>query len=134
MLSEARSMAISEQSGKTLIYRAGYGADWGLFGWPKDKRPFSSVILDKGISESIKTDIVEFLKSSKWYFERGIPYRRGYLLYGPPGCGKTSFITALAGFFFNLRADQNILRFFRISSVSISVPYRTAIRFGTIRV
>ncbi len=22
---------------------------------------------------------------------RGIPYRRGYLLYGPPGCGKTSF-------------------------------------------
>jgi KaiC/GvpD/RAD55 family RecA-like ATPase len=22
----------------------------------------------------------------------GIPYRRGYLLYGPPGCGKTSFM------------------------------------------
>lgn len=28
---------------------------------------------------------------------QGIPYRRGYLLYGPPGCGKSSFITALAG-------------------------------------
>lgn len=27
----------------------------------------------------------------------GIPYRRGYLLHGPPGCGKSSFITALAG-------------------------------------
>lgn len=27
----------------------------------------------------------------------GIPYRRGYLLYGPPGCGKSSFIQALAG-------------------------------------
>lgn len=22
----------------------------------------------------------------------GIPYRRGYLLYGPPGCGKSSFM------------------------------------------
>ena len=32
-----------------------------------------------------------------WYVERGIPYRRGYLLHGPPGSGKTSFITALAG-------------------------------------
>lgn len=27
----------------------------------------------------------------------GIPYRRGYLLHGPPGGGKTSFIQALAG-------------------------------------
>ncbi|KAM7427693.1 mitochondrial chaperone [Porites harrisoni] len=27
----------------------------------------------------------------------GIPYRRGYLLFGPPGCGKSSFIQALAG-------------------------------------
>lgn len=27
----------------------------------------------------------------------GIPYRRGYLLHGPPGGGKSSFIMALAG-------------------------------------
>lgn len=25
-------------------------------------------------------------------FFLGIPYRRGYLLYGPPGCGKSSFM------------------------------------------
>ena len=29
----------------------------------------------------------------------GIPYRRGYLLHGPPGSGKSSFIQALAGSF-----------------------------------
>jgi mitochondrial chaperone BCS1 len=35
--------------------------------------------------------------------DREIPYRRGYLLYGPAGPGKTSAITALAGFsFFDL--------------------------------
>ena len=27
----------------------------------------------------------------------GIPWRRGYLFYGPPGAGKTSLVTALAG-------------------------------------
>lgn len=96
MLLHARQSALSEQSGKTLIYHAGLGGDWGLFGWPKDKRPFKSVVLDDQIAEKIKHDMIEFLGTSKWYYDRGIPYRRGYLLYGPPGCGKTSFITALA--------------------------------------
>lgn len=98
ILNESRKMALNAQTGKTLIYNARTGMEWGLSGWPKDKRPFSSVILDVGIAENIRNDILEFLKSSKWYRERGIPYRRGYLLYGPPGTGKTSFITALAGF------------------------------------
>lgn len=97
MLFEARNSALSGQSGKTLIYHPGLGKDWGVFGWPNNKRPFSSVVLERGVAEALKNDILDFLRSSKWYFERGIPYRRGYLLYGPPGCGKTSFITALAG-------------------------------------
>ena len=33
----------------------------------------------------------------QWYADRGIPFRRGYLLYGVPGSGKSSLIHAIAG-------------------------------------
>lgn len=33
------------------------------------------------------------------YLEHGIPYKRTFLLYGPPGCGKSSLIRAVASQF-----------------------------------
>ena len=87
---------MSAMLGKTVMYTV-IGTDWRPFGHPKVRRPVSSVVLDNGVSESILTDVRDFMDSQNWYKERGIPYRRGYLLHGPPGCGKTSFITALAG-------------------------------------
>merc|ERR1719341_1439984 len=73
------------------------GTDWRQFGHPRQRRPLNSVVLDTGLSQGIVSDVREFMDSQDWYKDRGIPYRRGYLLHGPPGCGKTSFITALAG-------------------------------------
>ena len=71
--------------------------EWAALGKPRLKRPLGSVILDDGVKEGLVADVKEFLAARQWYVDRGVPYRRGYLLYGPPGTGKTSFIQALAG-------------------------------------
>ncbi|XP_047935590.2 mitochondrial chaperone BCS1 isoform X2 [Anser cygnoides] len=96
ILQEARELALQQQEGRTIMYTA-MGAEWRQFGFPRRRRPLSSVVLEEGVSERLVQDVKEFIDNPKWYSERGIPYRRGYLLYGPPGCGKSSFITALAG-------------------------------------
>ena len=96
LFKEAHDIATQAVEGKTVIYSA-YSTKWEKFGHPRSKRPLESVILDKGVKDRIVADVQDFLSSSKWYYERGIPYRRGYLLYGPPGTGKSSFIQALAG-------------------------------------
>ena len=40
---------------------------------------------------------IELWRSSRtWYLEKGIPWKRGWLLYGPPGTGKTALARAFA--------------------------------------
>ena len=106
-------MALQKMEGKTIMYTP-IGSEWRQFGYPRKRRPLSSVILDRGVGESILSDVQEFIRNPQWYTDRGraagmtsvvamtteeihffcagIPYRRGYLLYGPPGCGKSSFM------------------------------------------
>ncbi|KAI0758586.1 P-loop containing nucleoside triphosphate hydrolase protein [Irpex lacteus] len=63
----------------------------------RQKRPMSSIVLEPGVKDMILADCKDFLQSEDWYAERGIPFRRGYLLHGVPGSGKTSLIHSLAG-------------------------------------
>ena len=93
---EAHQLAQQSTEGKIIVYNS-RGTFWEKFGEPRRKRPLDSIILDEGVKERILADVEDFLSSSKWYYDRGIPYRRGYLLHGPPGSGKSSFIQGLAG-------------------------------------
>lgn len=93
---DAHRLVQQSTEGKTIVYTS-QTASWAPFGEPRKKRPLDSVILDKGVKERISLDVKDFLRSGKWYYDRGIPYRRGYLLHGPPGSGKSSFVQALAG-------------------------------------
>ena len=96
ILNDARRVALTREQGKTVLYTP-MGLEWKPFGNPRRSRPLRSVVLGVGVAERLLADLTEFTSSAAWYAERGIPYRRGYLLYGPPGCGKSSFIAALAG-------------------------------------
>jgi chaperone BCS1 len=63
--------------------------------YKKSGRPLSTVFLDDELKNRLLDDTENFLVSENWYKTRNIPYRRGYLLYGQTGCGKSSLVTAI---------------------------------------
>jgi len=52
-----------------------------------------SVILPAGVTDLIVNDLHEFIESKEWYAAAGIPWRRGILLWGEPGTGKSMLTT-----------------------------------------
>jgi mitochondrial chaperone BCS1 len=60
------------------------------------KRRRETLAIDAATEAELFGDLDRFLESRDTYRQRGIPWRRGYLLYGPPGTGKSSIIRAIA--------------------------------------
>jgi len=95
MLLEAKKTWKEAQQNQISIYASDSSNSWRHIA-SRPKRPMRSIVLDQGVKELLLDDAHDFLSSKKWYSDRGIPFRRGYLLYGAPGCGKTSVIHGLA--------------------------------------
>jgi chaperone BCS1 len=94
LLEEAREVALPVTERRLTIYRSAYNS-WSeqLLRYPRDP---ASVVLRAGQIEALIGEARWFLEQRQWYLDRGIPYRRGYLLYGPPGTGKSSTVVAIA--------------------------------------
>jgi chaperone BCS1 len=94
LIADARNVAIPEEDDRLTLHHGRH--DYWQVAGKRYPRPIESVVLKAGQMEMLLADMEKFLVSRKWYIERGIPYRRGYLLHGPPGSGKSSAVVALA--------------------------------------
>lgn len=85
-INDARLLYLQSSREQTSVYTVDSDGYWMTAG-TRPSRPISSVVLPDGMIEALGDDCADFLESEAWYTRMGVPYRRGYLLYGPPGTG-----------------------------------------------
>ncbi|KAL4936302.1 hypothetical protein BDV06DRAFT_233545 [Aspergillus oleicola] len=103
LVSEMQQASFARDSYRINIRRGlklGSGFEW-VHVASKKPRELSTIIIDREQKGRIIEDIRGYLDpdTRAWYEIRGIPYRRGYLLHGLPGTGKSTMCLVLASLF-----------------------------------
>lgn len=87
----------------------------------------SNLIFPQRVKDLIK-EIELWRNNSDWYRQKGIPWKRGWLLYGPPGTGKTALARAFAEdlnmpiYVYNLAEMNNYDLMKAWSEMQVNVP------------
>ncbi len=85
----ATSVYLDQSEDKSFMY------DKSMWMFDSTEDPFSSLYFPSEIMMYIE-QARQWLRMAKWYTDRMIPHRRGWLLHGPGGTGKTSLAKATA--------------------------------------
>lgn len=92
----------------------------------RKKRNLETIYLSSDIKKEIFDDVNNFFANESAYNERGISFKRNYLLEGVPGTGKTSLVCALASY---LNYDVAIISLesphIKLEQVIHEIPPRT---------
>ncbi|PNX75352.1 mitochondrial chaperone BCS1 [Trifolium pratense] len=96
---------ITMKNRKLKLYTNNPSEDW----WKSSKKKWSSITfehparfetlaMDPKKKEEIIDDLIKFKTGKEYYANVGKAWKRGYLLFGPPGTGKSTMISAMANF------------------------------------
>ncbi|KAH4992928.1 hypothetical protein HBI76_033620 [Parastagonospora nodorum] len=100
LLKEVQKNAKSQTSNLSIFSNIAYSyrSEGGWLERRCRKRLIETVDLDPLVKQELVADLQDFFDEDTegYYHQNGIPYRRGYLFYGPAGTGKTSLSTAIA--------------------------------------
>ena len=102
-LRHAREHASKKSSTESdmVVAKTFHGSSWHVVSSYPKRTPESLIFKDDSTISGLLTDIQTFIDSESDYKRFGFPFKRNYLIVGPPGSGKSSLI-AVAASNFNL--------------------------------